>query len=324
MAFVDELLVTASAGRGGDGAVYFRRERGREFGGPSGGNGGRGGDVYVVGSRDLMLLGKYRHNPQFFTEEGGRGGQNSRHGKDGKDLYIELPVGSVVTNTRTGKRVELLHQGQTIRLLRAGGGGLGNEHFKSSKNIRPRESTAGKPGEHSTFLIELELVVDAGFIGFPNAGKSSLLNALTNAQARVGAYPFTTLDPNLGDLDGFIIADIPGLIEKAAEGKGLGHKFLRHIKRTRLLVHLVSLEHSDAVGAYETVRHELDKFGNGLSAKPQLVVLTKADLVDRKTIARAKQAFGKVGIRAIHAVSIVDKKSIVSFAHELVSFLRPS
>lgn len=322
MAFVDELVITAYAGDGGNGVVRWRHERDKRFGGPSGGDGGKGGDVYVIGRRDIMLLGKHRHTPFFSAERGGDGEKNSMHGKNGEDLYIDIPIGSVVTHVETGKKIELLKEGDEALLLKGGQGGYGNEYFKSSRNVRPTEHTFGKKAERGAFLIELELVVDAGFVGLPNAGKSSLLNALTSAHARVGSYPFTTLDPNLGDLYGFILADIPGLIEGAAEGKGLGHKFLRHIRRTRLLIHLVSLEENDVASAYETVRRELNLYGKGLSEKPELVVLTKADLVEKDIIRSCKESLQSVGVKDIQVVSVIDDMRLKTFQDKLATFLR--
>lgn len=322
MAFVDELVITAYAGDGGNGVVRWRHERDKRLGGPSGGDGGKGGNVYVIGRRDIMLLGKHRPTPIFSAERGGDGEKNSMHGKNGEDLYIDIPIGSVVTHVETGKKIELLNEGDKMLLLKGGQGGYGNEYFKNSRNVRPTEHTSGKKAERGTFFIELELVVDAGFVGLPNAGKSSLLNALTGAYARVGSYPFTTLDPNLGDLYGFILADIPGLIEGAAGGKGLGYKFLRHIKRTRLLIHLVSLENEDTVGAYKTVRRELDSYGKGLSEKPELVVLTKADLVNQDSIRSCKENLQSVGVKDTQVVSVIDDVRLKAFQDKLVTFLR--
>ncbi|MFA6095656.1 MAG: GTPase, partial [Candidatus Paceibacterota bacterium] len=227
MAFVDEVTFHARAGRGGSGVVRWLHEKGKEYMGPAGGNGGKGGDVYVEAVRDIGILHGYRNIKLFEAEKGGDGGKKSMDGKTGEDLVLKLPVGSVVTNLDTLQSFDLLKEGERVLVLKGGRYGLGNEHFKGSTNQRPEMTTEGRVGEEADFHIELRLVVDAGFVGFPNAGKSSLLNALTNAKAKVAAYQFTTLEPNLGDLYGFILADIPGLIEGASEGKGLGDKFLR-------------------------------------------------------------------------------------------------
>ena len=245
MAFIDELAFHVKAGNGGNGVVRWRHERGKNFSGAAGGNGGKGGDVYVRAIRDLGILASYRNTKEFEAVKGEDGMRNSMHGGDGKDLIIDLPIGSIITDLRTKRQFNLIEENETIKILNGGRGGLGNEHFKASTNVTPLQSTPGTKGEEADFHIELELVADAGLIGLPNAGKSSLLNALTNARAQVGSYAFTTLEPNLGALKGgFILADIPGLIEGASEGKGLGHKFLRHIKRTKVVLHLISLEES--------------------------------------------------------------------------------
>lgn len=345
MAFIDELQFHIKAGNGGDGVVRWLHEKARDHAGAAGGDGGKGGDVYVRGVRDLNILGRYRNIKSFESERGFDGMKTSMHGADGKDLIIELPIGSVITNVtdlggpltiNSGRKIHLLEEGEMIKLLKGGRGGLGNEHFKASTNIRPQQQTNGRIGEEGDFKIELELVADAGFIGLPNAGKSSLLNALTNADAKVGAYQFTTLEPNLGALKGgFVIADIPGLIEGASEGKGLGHKFLRHVKRTKMLFHLISLENIEAgaegiLSTYKTVRKELSQFGQTLDEKPEVIVLTKTDtlggpLHDKKivdaAIKKAKTALKKLN-PDILTVSILDDASVKELSDEIVKRLR--
>jgi GTPase len=321
MAFVDELTVHIKAGKGGDGVVRFRHEKHKEFGGPSGGDGGRGGDIYIEASRDLSLLFKYRHDKEFNAKDGEDGGGNDRTGKGGEDLTILLPIGSIVTNKISGKTTELLRDGERVRILRGGDGGLGNDHFKSATNQTPKQFTKGKQGEESDFDIELRLVVDVGFAGFPNAGKSSLLNVLTNASAKVGAYQFTTLEPNLGAFFGYVLADIPGLIEGASSGKGLGHKFLRHITRTKMIAHLVSLENEDALKAYATIRKELEAFEGELSDKEEIIILTKTDLVDEATLEKVQKTFAKFK-RPVFSISVYDDKSLKNLADELVKLLR--
>ncbi len=325
MAFIDEIQFNAKAGKGGDGVVRWRQEKFIDRGGPWGGNGGKGGDVYAVGTRDIHILAKYRHQKEFPAENGQPGDKKLFQGKGGDDLKIELPVGSIITNTTTGEQYSLIEEGQEILLLKGGRGGLGNAHFKSSTNVAPKEWTPGDPGEEAEFKIELQLFADVGLIGFPNAGKSSLLNMITNAGAKVGDYAFTTLDPNLGAFHGYIIADIPGIIEGAAEGKGLGVKFLRHIKRTKMLAHLISFENVGLGGgmmkAYKTIREELAKSSPELTEKEEVIVLTKTDLSDEKTIAKHKKEFEKLG-KPVFTLSLFDDSMTKEFADGLVKLLR--
>lgn len=321
MAFIDEITLHLKAGDGGDGVERWRHEKGIELGGPSGGNGGKGGDFYIRAVRDNGILARYRNEKVFEAESGGDGMKESRHGKDGEDYFLDLPIGSVVTNKNIDRVYTLLKDGEKVLILKGGRGGLGNEYFKSSTNISPKQCTPGKPGDEADFYIELELTADAGFAGFPNAGKSSLLNVLTNASAKVGAYPFTTIEPNLGALYGFVLADIPGLIEGAAEGKGLGHAFLRHIKRTKLIVHLISLENEDLLDTYKTIRKELETYSEELAKKREIILLTKTDLVDEKTTKSAIKKMKKYS-PDVFAISIIDDKSIKEFSDGLVKILR--
>lgn len=322
MALVDELTILARAGKGGDGVVRWLHLKGKEYSGPAGGNGGNGGDVYIRGVRDISLLGRYRGEKKFEAESGEDGQSYNRDGKGGEDLTIDLPVGSIVRNQSTGEVHELISEGQTILVLKGGRGGAGNAVFKSSVNVTPSESTPGIAGEEAELHIELRLIADAGFIGLPNAGKTSLLNALTGAQAKVGNYAFTTLDPNLGVLYGFVLADIPGLIEGASEGKGLGSKFLRHIARTKLLIHCVSLESENPMADYEAVRAEVSSFPDAdLAQKQEVVVLTKSDAKTPSEIDALVAQFAKEG-REVLAVTILDDASVKAFGDALVSTLR--
>jgi len=278
MAFVDEIKIHLKAGKGGDGVVRWLHLKGKEYSGPAGGNGGKGGEVYIKAVRNSSILEKYIQKTEMHAGEGEEGGKKSRTGADGVDLIIELPLGSYVRNLETDVDYELLEEGQTIKILHGGKGGLGNEMFKGPINRAPEQQTDGKPGEEGDFYIELRLIADYGLIGLPNAGKSTLLNTLTNSRSKVGNYNFTTLEPHLGDMYGVVIADIPGLIEGASEGKGLGHKFLRHITRTRTLLHCISSESEDILKDYETIRTELKAFSPDLVHKEEIILITKTDM----------------------------------------------
>ena len=310
--FVDEMTIAAKAGNGGDGVVRWLREHSRPWGGPSGGNGGRGGDVYVRAVRDLALLARYQGAKEFPAQNGEAGHEKSMHGRGGNDLIIDLPIGSIILDRGRGIRYELSEEGQQIKILKGGTGGLGNEHFKSATNQSPEEHTPGRPGEEGTFDIELELVADVGLIGLPNAGKSSLLNALTEASSKIGAYPFTTLEPHLGVFYRYVLADIPGLIEGASEGKGLGHKFLRHVRRTKMIVHCVSLENEDCVAAYNTVRKELEHFDLNILQKDEIVLLTKNDIVSKTILDEQIARFKAIG-KTVATVSVIDDAALKTF-----------
>ncbi len=321
MTFLDEITLNVRAGNGGDGVVRWRREKFIAKGGPNGGDGGRGGDVYIRAVRSLRVLDIYRSKKEFAAQDGIPGNGRSLKGADGDRLYIDLPIGSVVTVVGTGITHELLKEGAEIKLLKGGSGGFGNEHFKSSTNQAPKNFTPGKPGESAELHIEVSLIADVGLIGFPNAGKSSLLNALTNASAKVGDYPFTTLDPNLGDLYGYIIADIPGLIEGASEGRGLGHTFLRHVSRTKVLVHLVSFEQENMMESYEAIRKELEKFGQGLAEKDEIILLTKTDTVAKEKIEEMVKQFKKLK-NPVFTTTLFDEGSVKTFNDELIKILK--
>lgn len=321
MAFVDELKIHIKAGHGGDGVVRWRHEKGREFAGASGGNGGKGGDVYIRAVRDIGILARYKNSKEFLAQNGVSGQKESMHGRDGGDLIIDLPIGSIIINLETREKFNLDTDGQIIKILNGGKGGLGNEYFKSSTNVSPEQQTDGKRGEEADFEIEVELVADAGFIGLPNAGKSSLLNELTNAHSKVGAYQFTTLEPALGAMRGFVLADIPGLIEGASEGRGLGHKFLRHIKRTKILLHCLSLEDEALVKNYKVIRKELEEYSEELAQKKEIVILTKTDLVDEKKLTAAKKKIEKLN-KNILTVTVYDNDSIKELGDKLIKILR--
>lgn len=319
--FVDELTIYAKAGNGGDGVVRWSHEKFRPMAGPAGGNGGNGGDVYIRAVKDLNRLAKYTGNKSFVAENGVAGTNKSQAGRNGEDTFIDVPVGSRITDIDRKRTFELTVEGSTERILKGGSGGLGNEYFKSSVNRSPTEATKGRVGESGNILVEVSLIVDVGFIGLPNAGKSTLLNILTNANSRIGAYPFTTLEPHLGELYGFVIADIPGLISGAASGKGLGHKFLRHVSRTKMLLHLVSLEHEDPVKEYYTIREELSAYDVSLTEKEEWIILTKKDLANQEHIDATYNALAKTENRVL-VVGENDSESYKMLQDSLVSHLR--
>lgn len=325
--FIDEIKFYARAGRGGDGVVRWRHEKFIDKGGPNGGDGGKGGDIYAVAVQDIHLLSRYKNKKEFKAEKGQDGMGGSKHGKGGDDLIIELPVGSIITSIESGFSVSLEKVGQKELLLKGGVGGYGNERFKSSINTTPKKATKGEDGEEGNFKIELELFADVGLVGMPNAGKSSLLNAITNAEAKIGSYQFTTLDPNLGDFYGYVIADIPGLIEGASEGKGLGTKFLRHIKRTKMIAHLVSLENENPIKVYKQIRKELESYDKSLVEKDEVIILTKKDVLDfsssitKKRFDKIESDFKKLG-KSVFTLTLYDDKSVKNLIDNLVKLLR--
>jgi GTP-binding protein len=322
MALIDQITLHATAGRGGDGVVRWLHIKGTEKGGPAGGDGGKGGDIIIEGVRDLGALASYRFNKKFRAEHGFPGEQNNRHGADGKAVVIKVPVGTVAKNATTKDVVEILEEGQREVIFKGGPGGFGNAHYKSSTNQNPYEASKGKIGGAGDIEISLKLIADVGLIGFPNAGKSSLLNELTHARSKVASYAFTTLDPHLGDFYGYILADLPGLIEGASSGKGLGSRFLKHIERTRFLVHLVSAEQEDLAGAYRSIRNELESFGRGLAEKPELVVLSKTDLLDAEGLKAALATLSKAAGKEVQPLSILDPELVKQLSDRLAGELK--
>lgn len=318
---IDHITLSVKAGKGGDGVVRWRREKGIPYGGPAGGDGGKGGDVYFRVVRDIQALSRYKHKTDWEAEAGESGQKRSMHGSNGTDLFLEVPVGSIIYNREYDKTYECMEEGQEILVLRGGKGGLGNEQFKSATNRTPEEFTKGEPGEFATFNIELRLIADVGIIGLPNAGKSSLVNTLTRAGAKVGDYPFTTLEPNLGAYYGYVLADIPGLIEGASEGKGLGHKFLRHITRTRVLVHLVSAENEDVAGEYKVIREELGKFDAELLKREEVVVLSKVDMVSEEEKQKKLQALEQASGKGVIELSLFEDEKVKAFGDRLIQIL---
>ena len=285
--FLDEAEIDVQAGTGGNGAATFRREKFVPRGGPSGGHGGRGGHVIMVADEGLNTLYMFRFTKRFEAERGGHGGSARKHGANGDDLRISVPVGTVVRDAETGQVLaDLAVAGQEAVVARGGRGGRGNTAFTSPTHQAPRLAEKGEPGKVRRLALELKLIADVGLVGLPNAGKSTLLSVVSAARPKIADYPFTTLVPNLGvatvDYDTFVLADIPGLIEGASEGAGLGDRFLRHIERTRLLVHLLDAAGPDPMGAFTTVNQELAAFNPALAKRPQIVVLNKLDLLGAK------------------------------------------
>ncbi len=289
MKFLDEAKVYIASGAGGNGCVSFRREKFIEFGGPNGGDGGKGGNVVVEAVTGLNTLIDYRYQQHFKAQRGGNGMGKDRAGANGKDVVLKVPVGTQIYEEDGETLIaDLTHVGESVTISKGGNGGFGNAHFKSSTNRAPRHANPGQPGEERTIRLRLKLIADAGLIGLPNAGKSTFLAAVSAAKPKIADYPFTTLHPQLGvvEVDGreFVLADLPGLIEGAHEGTGLGDRFLGHTERCRVLLHLVDGTGEDAGEAYRTVRTELEAYGHGLTEKPEIVALSKADAMTKDAI----------------------------------------
>ena len=307
---IDDVTIMVSAGDGGRGSVAFNKNLMSL--GPSGGSGGNGGSIYIEGAPNLNALSQFRYKKSIVAEHGAMGGKQFSDGQDADDIILKVPVGTVVHTLEPRRMHEVLRVGERILVAKGGHGGKGNFHFRSPRNTSPRRFQEGLPGDRFTLRLELKLIADVGFIGLPNAGKSSLLNELTRANSKVANYPFTTLEPNLGAYYELILADIPGLIEGASGGKGLGAKFLRHIERTRILFHLISAESMDVAKDYKTIKKELSLHNKELVEKPEYIFLTKSDTVLPAEIKKKIAALHKVrkGIYRVLAISIHDWDSI--------------
>ena len=304
---IDDVTIKVSAGNGGRGAVAFNKNM--QSLGPVGGSGGRGGDVYVEGVTDLSALGQFRFKKDLAAEDCKNGLDQFRDGPDGKDLTLKIPVGTVVHNTTAGATFEVTHPGERALVAKGGRGGKGNFHFRGPRNTSPTQFQPGRSGESFEIHLELKFIADVGLVGLPNAGKSSLLNELTSAKTKTANYPFTTLEPNLGVYYELIIADIPGLIEGSARGKGLGIKFLRHIERTRVLFHCISAESQNVENDYKTVRNELGEYSAVLREKDEYLLLTKSDIVSKKEREEKVSLLKKLNPH-VYALSIHDAESL--------------
>ncbi len=304
---IDDVKITVIAGHGGKGSVAFSKIKMSR--GPTGGNGGNGGSVFIEGVSDIGALKQFRFKKENKAEDGQNGKSQLNDGHDAEDLILYVPVGTIAHILQTGKDIEINKIGQRELVAMGGLGGKGNFLFRSATNTSPRQFEEGKQGESFKIRLELKLIADVGFIGLPNVGKSSLLNELTNAKSKVANYPFTTLEPNLGVYYGLTLADIPGLIEGASEGKGLGTKFLRHIERTKILFHFIAADSVDPISDYKTVRTELEKYNSILLAKPEYIFINKSDIVEKALIEQIKDDFKKMGKEAVE-ISIIDTDSL--------------
>lgn len=304
---LDDVKIKISAGHGGKGAVAFNTNL--KSLGPTGASGGKGGSIFAEGISDVSALNQFKFKKEIKAENGKDGRSQFRDGHDGADVALKLPTGTVIHNLTNGNDIEITNIGERIRLAQGGIGGKGNFHFRSSRNTSPKQFQKGMPGEEFELRLELKLIADVGFIGLPNAGKSSMLKALTNAKSKVANYPFTTLEPNLGAYYELILADIPGLIEGSSVGRGLGIKFLRHIERTKILFHFISVESQNISADYKIIRNELELYKKELLEKPEYLFLTKTDLADKKSIAEESAELKKINPGVI-SISIYDQESI--------------
>lgn len=286
--FIDFVRICCRTGKGGQGSAHFRRDKVTAMGGPDGGDGGRGGHIIVRGNRNLWTLLPVRYRKHVIAKDGGNGGENHRSGAEGEDIYIDVPLGTIAKDVESGVvHFEITEHGEEKILAKGGRGGLGNSHFKSSTNQAPRYAQPGEEGVEEWKILELKVLADVGLVGFPNAGKSTLLSVVTAAKPKIASYAFTTLTPNLGIVkyrghQSFIIADIPGIIEKAHEGKGIGHRFLRHIERNAILLFMVPADTDNIKKEYEILLNELKMFNPELLDKPRILAITKSDLIDEE------------------------------------------
>src|SRR3984893_5446464 len=333
--FYDHTKIFVKAGDGGNGSIHFRREKFAPFGGPDGGDGGKGGSVYIEATNDLNTLVDYRYRQHFKATPGEAGARQKMHGAAGDDITLKVPCGTIVRDAESGELIaDLVEAGQNVMVARGGRGGLGNVHFATSTHQAPREAQNGEPGEERWLMLELRLIADVGLVGYPNAGKSTLLSVVTAARPKIADYPFTTLTPNLGvvavgqpgsgDEFGFVLADIPGLIEGAAQGVGLGHEFLRHVQRTRLLLHVLdgaSLDR-DPWQDFLTINNELHEYDELLAKRPQIIVLNKMDLPDAQERWPALKAEAEAAGYTVFAISAAANQGVDELMQFTASRLR--
>lgn len=317
---VDNITLHIKAGKGGDGAATFLRNGLTAKGGPDGGNGGNGGNIYVQGSNNVNDLRQFRFKKEIKADNGTPGKNKKLFGKNATHTTIYLPVGTQITDTQSEEIFEITDTTTPLLIARGGIGGRGNTEFKSATNQAPQYAEQGTPGQEKDLFLELKLIAEIGLIGLPNAGKSSLLAVMTNASPKIGNYPFTTLEPNIGMLGSRMIADIPGLIEGASTGKGLGVTFLRHIEKTKVLLHCIDATDEHAEKTYETVRQEFKQYNAALLEKPELILLTKTDLADEKLIQKSTKHFQKAG-KEVLTCSIYDEASIINLKNIIETLL---
>lgn len=317
---VDNVILFVKAGKGGNGSPSLLHNGLTFKGGPDGGNGGNGGNIYIQGSTNINDLREFRFKKKIVAQDGIAGGRQKLFGKNAPHLTIQVPLGTSITDTKLERKYEITDTRRLLLVAKGGKGGRGNTAFKSATNQTPGFAEYGKPGEEKKLLLELRLIAEIGLIGLPNAGKSSLLSVLTNANPKIADYPFTTLEPNIGMLENHPIADIPGLIEGAAQGRGLGAKFLKHIEKTKLLIHCIEVNDTDVLERYETVHHEFEHFNTSLLEKPEIILLTKTDLVDEKTLNKYIRLFEKKG-KQVLTCSLYDQESIEKLKKALENIL---
>lgn len=322
MQFIDKAKIKISSGKGGNGVVAWRREKFVDKGGPAGGDGGKGGSVYLIADEGLSTLLDFTYRSIFKADNGENGFKKSMHGKSAKDLYLKVPVGTIVKDLKTDSIIaDLTHNKQTVLLAKGGRGGRGNTHFCTPQNRAPQYCEPGEPGIERNLQLELKLIADVGLLGLPNAGKSTFISRMSSAKPKIADYPFTTIIPNLGVVrkstgDGYVIADIPGLIEGASEGVGLGHDFLRHVERCRFLLHIVDGTEEDPINNYKIINKELEKYSEKLAKLFQIVAINKIDAIEPERLEELKQAFQKLGVE-VFCISAVTGENLDSLKHEL-------